>query len=138
MAVKKLKETSSEKIVKVNVPGAPGFTQSKRTFKSLIPHPIQARRSIKTVIAFDPANAMTDGTAETLPGASGVTQPGRGGFKGGVRIQHQQPQVPPSPGARTRVVAPPSPTNKAGVRSPFNQRKRSAGSTIGKSKRFSR
>ena len=48
---------------------------------------------------------------------------------------HKQPQVPPTAGRNQRVVKPPSPTNKGGIRNPFNRASRvGRGSAV--SKRF--
>lgn len=126
MAVKRLKTTSSPRIVKTNIPGAPGFSQDKQKFKRFIPHPIQNRLSIKTVIKNNPADGLTQPEASSLGGTAGVSTPGAGGYKG-MTIMHQQPQVPPTTKTNTKTFAPPSATNKGGIRNPFNLARRTGG-----------
>jgi hypothetical protein len=60
--------------------------------------------------------------ANALPFISGVVGTGSYGAKT-IRLQH--PLTPPKQGGPTRkLIAAPSPTNRAGVRSPYNQKRR--------------
>lgn len=116
------------------VVGRPPTTKLQQVFPRVL-KPVYRRQSIKTLIKVDASKGITQPEEASLPGAAGTLVPGAGGFKGAT-ILREQPQVPPPSGKNRRVIPAPSPTNSAGVRTPFNQAKRAPGSRRGNNKRL--
>lgn len=131
-----LKQSNQSRIRRLVAPrqGQPAEGLTRFTFP-VIPRPVFAKARIRMLQKVDPAKGITQPEAANMTTASGVVTGDRGGYKGAT-VVHQVPLVPPPPAKNQRVVAPPSPTNRGGVRNPYKLGSRE-GRTIGKSKRFS-
>lgn len=131
-----LKSSTSGRVRRLVAPraGQPGEPLTRFTFP-VIPKPVFPKAKIRTLIKRDVAKGVTMPEANNMTDTPGVVTGGTGGYKGAT-VMHQQPLVPPSPAKNLRVVAPPSPTNKGGVRNPYNMRNK-VGRSIGKTTRYS-
>lgn len=101
-----------------NVVGRPGYTETGMKKRLGTIRPFKAR-GIKTLIKRDESKGITMPESSVIERQPGQITPGAH-----PTIVHQQPQVPDKTGTNQRVVAAPSPTGRAGVRSPFNPKKR--------------
>lgn len=112
-----------------NVVGRPGMTVTPpaRRRSKLAPF---KRGTITTLIKVDQAKGAT------LPGASrAFALPGEIVSAPAVTVVRQTPMVPVLTGMNKRVIPAPSPTQKAGIRSPWNQKKKAGTGNVGKNTR---
>jgi hypothetical protein len=120
-----------------SIQGAPGVQVVQQTFP-VVPRPSYRKAGVRVLRKVDVSKGMTMPEGQYLPFVNGVVGNPRGGFNG-VRILRQKPVVPPrvhgSATTAVRVVAPPSPTNRGGVRNPFNKTQR-VGRSSARSKRY--
>jgi hypothetical protein len=110
----------------VSVSGQPKVTNLQQTFPVII-KPSFTKAGVRIVRKVDVSKGMTMPEGRFLPFTNGVLGNPSGGFNG-VRTVLQHPEKPAQIGGQTRrLIAAPSPTNRAGVRSPYNQSRKVGG-----------
>jgi hypothetical protein len=102
------------------VTGRPPAPVVQQTFPVIV-RPSYTKAGVTRLLKRDVSKGLSMPEADQLPFISGVMNPGSMSY-GGKRIMHLQPLVPPRSGKNVKVIAPPSPTNNGGVRSPYNQK----------------
>lgn len=94
--------------------GVPGVGLP-RTNWARVTKPMRAIRSVRTLIKVDPKDGRSMPEFKNTLMRAGV-----GARMKGKTIDRQKPQTPPSFGTRPgKTIAPPSPTNRGGIRNPF-------------------
>jgi hypothetical protein len=100
------------------VPGRPGFTETGGQRRLGTIRPFKAR-SVRTLLKKDIAKGVTQPEFKTASADVGQITPQTRSV-----VMHETPQIPVRSGTGRRVVAAPSPTSGAGVRNPFNVKRR--------------
>lgn len=101
------------------IPGRPGAPNLQQTFP-VVPKPAYRKARVRVLRKVDVSKGMTMPEGQVLPFVTGTPGAATGGYHG-VRVLLQRPMSPPKIGGQTRkLIAAPSTTNRAGVRSPYN------------------
>lgn len=109
--------TDKARQIQPTIKGAPGIGLPRTQWTRLV-RPMRPIRSVRTLIKRDLAKGRTMPEFRNTLMRAGV-----GTRQRAISVLSQRPLTPPAPRARTRVVAPPSPTNRGGVRDPRTLRR---------------
>jgi hypothetical protein len=109
--------TDKARQLQPSIKGQPGLPLPRLRWPRLV-RPMRPLLSVRTLIKPDLAKGVTQPEFKDT-----IMRAGVGVRQRAITALHQQPITPPTPRANIRVVAPPSPTNRGGVRDPRTLRR---------------
>lgn len=108
--VPKYKKQQGTRILGTRVAGRPAVSVERQRFPLRLPLlPVFRKANIRTLQRVDVSKGISMPEAKNMTTVPGVVTGDSGGYKGGVRLVHQHPQIPPSLKKNTRTVKPPNP-----------------------------